>query len=209
MKRNVLEWRKRLFLKANVNVKSHYKVLDVGCGDGGDCELFVQICKEVVGIDVEPHANWNKIETNKLKFLISDVCNLPFPDNTFDLVFEKDVLHHMTNHELALAEIKRVSKKNGQIILIEANRHNPVFYIHMTMMKGHQHFTRSFFTKLVTRSFTNPVLICAESRVYPEAAMPIIRLLHIAEDLLERIPLVRNYVCYNIAFMENRGSNND
>ncbi len=87
--------------------------------------------------------NGLKPKAQKLRFSVADVCNLPFPDESFELVFEKDVLHHVEDKMKASKEIFRITKTGGHIICIEGNRYNPIFYFHMTLMKGHDHFTKS------------------------------------------------------------------
>jgi len=127
------------------------------------------------------------------------VCNLPFRDKSFDLVFEKDVLHHVKNNVKALEEILRITKTGGYIICVEANRYNPIFYVHMTLMRGHQHFSKNFFKRVMKTYSKYVYFLAVESRVYPTKNKRLLRLIHYFEDLLESMPLVRNYLCYNIA----------
>ncbi len=47
----------------------------------------------------------------------ADICNLPFHDNSFDLVFCNHVLEHIPNDTKAMQEIFRVLKKGGMAIL--------------------------------------------------------------------------------------------
>ena len=128
---NVVDYAERILSKVNIELNNQQKLLDVGCGDGGDAQLFSENTEEVVGIDIAPHSNWLRTKRNNVNFLIADGCNLPFPDNIFDIVFEKDVLHHIQNHKEALGEIMRVTKVGGKVIIVEANRYNPISYIYM------------------------------------------------------------------------------
>lgn len=208
MEINVLNYRKKILSKISMQINNHQKILDIGCGDGGDCELLSENAKEVMGIDIELHPNWTEIQKRKcnVDFQVADACNLPFPDDVFDIVFEKDVLHHIQNHKKALKEIVRVTKTGGRVIIVEANRYNPIFYLHMTLMKGHQHFTPHYLKQLIASLYKeDATFISAESRVYPIKSRPILRLIHIVEDLLERMPLVNNYLCYNIAVVKKVG----
>ena len=46
-----------------------------------------------------------------------DIINIPFPENTFDLILCNHVLEHIPNDEYAMKELYRVLKKNGVAIL--------------------------------------------------------------------------------------------
>jgi ubiquinone/menaquinone biosynthesis C-methylase UbiE len=204
MDNNVLAYRERILNKIlqYVSLTDQKKIIDIGCGDGGDCELLSKNVKEIVGIDVEFNSKWTKTKSAKIAFNVADVCNLPFPDESFELVFEKDVLHHVEDKIKASKEIFRITKTGGYIICIEGNRYNPIFYFHMTLMKGHDHFTKSFFTQLMKTLSPSPNFLSVESRVYPTKNKPILKLIHQFEDLVEAIPLVRNYLCYNISIIK-------
>ena len=204
MDNNVLDYRERILNKILqcVPLTDQTKVVDIGCGDGGDCELLSINVKEIVGIDIDFDANWSKTKNAKIAFSVADVCNLPFPDESFELVFEKDVLHHVEDKIKASKEILRITKKGGRIICIEGNRYNPVFYFHMTLMKGHDHFTKSFFTQLMKTLSKSPDFLSVESRVYPIKNKQLLKLIHYFEDLVEAIPLIRNYSCYNISIIK-------
>lgn len=201
---NVLEYRKRILEKilANVPLTGQESAVDIGCGEGGDCDLLSRSVKKVVGIDIELNHSWKKNKKEKIGFSVADICNLPFPDESFELVFEKDVLHHVEDHVKASREISRVTKTGGKIICVEGNRYNPLFYFHMTLLKGHEHFTKSFFKKLMKTYSVHVRFLAVESRVYPTRNKRLLRLIHYIEDLLENIPLIRNYLCYNIAIIE-------
>jgi ubiquinone/menaquinone biosynthesis C-methylase UbiE len=198
----VTEQKKRFLKKLGLTNIKGQKVLDIGCGDGGDALIFANMEADVIGVDITPHPNWHQLERHNLAFKIADACNLPFSSETFDIVFEKDMLHHIKNPQKALAEIKRVTKKGGQIIIIEANRYNLILYFHMTLMKRHQHFSRSYFKNLVRDYFGNIKLMTIESHVYPVKYYGIVKVIHSIENFLEKIPMVSNFLSYNITIVE-------
>jgi len=204
MDTNVLEYRKRILSKVGeyISLTGQETVVDIGCGDGGDCELLLKSLEKVVGVDIDLSSNWGKIRNEQIDFSVADACNLPFQDESFDFVFEKDVLHHVENIETASKEILRITKTGGHIICIEGNRYNPIFYFHMTLMKGHEHFSKTFFTNLMKTYSKHVDFLSVESRVYPTKSKQLLKLLHRFEDLVEAIPLVRNFSCYNIAIIE-------
>lgn len=97
MEVNVLEHKKRILAKvlARLPLVGQETAVDVGCGEGDDCFLLLQNVKETIGLDIRFSSNWSKIENPRIAFSVADVCTMPFPDDSFELVFEKDVLHHV------------------------------------------------------------------------------------------------------------------
>lgn len=62
-----------------------------------------------------------------LTFEVADATDLPFADNTFDVVLIANALHVMPNPEQALAEIDRVLKDSGILIAPNFINHNSGF----------------------------------------------------------------------------------
>ncbi|MDK2791064.1 MAG: hypothetical protein PWP15_1584 [Methanothermococcus sp.] len=101
----------------NNNSKTDKLVLDCGCGFGS----FYPLIKDFNTIYMDFSLNLLKkfkINTNKV---CGDIQNLPFKDNTFDLVLCINVLEHV-DFERAVNEIKRVLKTNGTCIFVVVNR---------------------------------------------------------------------------------------
>ena len=171
-------------------------VLDSGCGDGFVARLLRKRVRRIVAVDVQPFETWQ--ETPGLTFSVADARDLPFEDETFDIVHSKDSLHHMESPERAIAEYARVLKPGGTALILEANRYNPVFYPHMTVAHGHEHFTRRMFRKLVLRLFPTARFGAFEAHYAPvlERAP---RVQHAVEELLEHVAPVRPLLSYNFA----------
>jgi SAM-dependent methyltransferase len=62
---------------------------------------------ELVSTDIDPERNPD---------IVCDVCDMPFPDNSFNAVFLIEVLEHVHNPPKALSEIYRVLKPDGTLI---------------------------------------------------------------------------------------------
>ncbi len=199
---NVLSYRKRVILKLGIDavIENQY-VLDLGCGVGGDAVLLNGPAKKVLGIDVQPHPEWDGSRSNNLDFLVADTAFLPIKSEQFNVVFIKDVLHHLSKLQTAIEEIKRVTKGGGQIIIIEANRYNPIFYVHMTLMLKHQHFTRGYFENLIKSNFRNFRFRCIETRVYPTKNNLFMGLFHMLESFVEKTPFISKFSTYNVALI--------
>jgi SAM-dependent methyltransferase len=95
------------------------KVLEVGCGTGRTaCYLAEQGC-DVTAIDIRPEMiNKAKIRAEKqgtqVKFLIGDVCQLPFDANSFDVVMVESVTN-FADAQKAVSEYYRVLKPEGKL----------------------------------------------------------------------------------------------
>ena len=100
--------------------------------------------------------------------------------------------------ERALAEYRRVLKPDGSVLIVEANRYNPIFYPHMTLALGHEHFTRRRFRALVSAVFPDARFGAFEAHYVPrlERTLP---LQHFVEEALERLPPIRPLLSYNFA----------
>ena len=82
-------------------------VLDVGCGTGFFLKNITEISKNRYGIDSHNYS------TNNIKVIKGDALNIPFEDNSMDLVTMLDVLEHIPEADKALKELHRVVKKDG------------------------------------------------------------------------------------------------
>lgn len=118
------------FVKRYIQLDENIKILDVGCGNGYYTYHFDRITPYSVGIDYS--ASMLAINPCKNKNL-ADVYKLPFRNESFDIVFESALLHHLSDVSKALKEMKRVSKKH--IILVEPNRSNPLMFLFASIKK--------------------------------------------------------------------------
>jgi len=105
------------------------KVLDLGCGNGRWFELFKEKKVDYVGVDFsEKLIEIAKKNYPQAKFQMTDVLNLPFPNNYFDKIYSIAVLHHIPSEEFrlkSLKEAKRVLKPEGLLILTVWRFHEP------------------------------------------------------------------------------------
>ena len=103
------------FYKLNKNSS----ILDVGCAKGFMLHDFKKLIPgiKVSGIDISNYAISNCIETVKSDLLVADARDLPFEDNSFDLVISITTIHNfdIEGCKTALKEIERVSKKDSFI----------------------------------------------------------------------------------------------
>jgi ubiquinone/menaquinone biosynthesis C-methylase UbiE len=179
-----------------VRFRGDERLLDVGCGNGGVARMLRPLVGEVMAVDVEASPDWR--DEPGLRFLVADGEHLPFDDGSFDVVHSKDSLHHMDDPRAALGEYRRVLRPGGTLLIIEGNRFNPVFYVHMTRLLGHEHFARKVFRDLVGAEFPAARFGSFEAHYVPwgERLVP---LQHVVEEAIERIPGAGSLLSYNYA----------
>ena len=90
------------------------RVLDVGCGEGFVTNLLVSniVNIDVVGLEYTREALEIARKSNpSVQWIQGDIYQLPFEDETFDIIICTEVLEHLSNPHRAIAECKRVCKK--------------------------------------------------------------------------------------------------
>jgi ubiquinone/menaquinone biosynthesis C-methylase UbiE len=182
------------------------RVLDAGCGDGHISQALSELGCQVTGVDVAGHpGEWDRIRACGVNFCEGSAEALPFADAHFDAALVKDAFHHMQNPRQALAELQRVVKPGGPIVVIEANRYNPVFYVHLTLLGEHEHFTRGALRRFLRAADPAFTYTMAESRCLPWDAPWLLRLLEAGEETLERLKIFNPWLTYQIAVVRGLG----
>jgi SAM-dependent methyltransferase len=97
-------------------------VLDLGCGRGE--WLFRMREAGLVPVGVEPEAERAKLAVAHAPVAIADGQRLPVRDRSVSLVWCIHVLHHLQDPVAALAEIRRVLRPEGHLILAETVEDN-------------------------------------------------------------------------------------
>lgn len=104
------------------NIPRKSKFLDVGCGAGYSLmKASLDLNCEVEGIDVDPGSHGvgrfikDMVKTVPIKKGYAE--NLPYENESFDVVYSSHVLEHVNNEAKSLAEMKRVLKKDGVLII--------------------------------------------------------------------------------------------
>ena len=97
------------------NLDDSKSLLDVGCAKGFmlyDLKLKIPGLK-IQGIDISKYAIENSKEDVRKYLSVANATNLPFPDNSFDVVISINTIHNLDEENCgkALKEISRVSKK--------------------------------------------------------------------------------------------------
>ena len=117
-------------------------VLEYGCGTGSCAFDLARDGADVVGIDISP-AGIDLAErraeeealSERLSFRCMNAESLEFPDRHFDLICGSGILHHL-ELERALAQLRRVLKKNGRAVFFEPLGHNPLVNLFRRLTPG-------------------------------------------------------------------------
>ena len=95
-------------------------ILDVGCGKGFMMHDFKELMPKasIAGIDISQYAYDNCLPSMKPFMRIGNASELPWPDNSFDLVISINTLHNLELEgcKQALREVQRVSKNHSFIV---------------------------------------------------------------------------------------------
>jgi SAM-dependent methyltransferase len=106
-------------------------VLEIGCGEGDLTQQLATTAKSVVGIDLSEGCieratqNMDPAMSGTLTFRAMDAERLAFPEDSFDVVCGRAILHHLVL-DRALGEVARVLRPGGRAIFLEALGHNPL-----------------------------------------------------------------------------------
>lgn len=102
-------------------------VLDVASGEGYGARLLADVAKSVVGVDLDADAvefaSRKYGSTPNLKFAEGACSALPLPDASVDMVVSFETIEHHDQHEVMLAEIKRVLRPGGLLVISSPDKH--------------------------------------------------------------------------------------
>jgi ubiquinone/menaquinone biosynthesis C-methylase UbiE len=97
------------------------RVLDVGTGPGRVPIELARRCPDlhIEGLDLSPemiaHARHVAGPDNRARFTVGDVADLPFADDSFDLIIATMTQHHWADPRAAMRELSRVLRGDGQL----------------------------------------------------------------------------------------------
>lgn len=94
------------------------KVLEVGCAKGYLLEaLWAVAWLNVYGVERSWYALQNTHTSVRGMVVLGDICALPFPSNTFELVISKEVLPHIPKDDIPKAVSELVRVGNGNVFV--------------------------------------------------------------------------------------------
>lgn len=117
----------------SMGIVTDHQVLDLGCGSGVVTrELAKQVYPaQVIGVDVSKtlidqglriYAERHQRHPENLSFQQGSVYSLPFPDNSFDVVYARLLFQHLSAPLDALTNVLRVLKPGGKLCILDVDK---------------------------------------------------------------------------------------
>ncbi|MDI6618032.1 MAG: class I SAM-dependent methyltransferase [Clostridiales bacterium] len=120
-------------------------MLDVGTGKGVMAENLAKRGYHVVTVEYneerlqETRQDFEDMGIEKVLFINADAQNLPFLNETFDLVTCYNAVHHFDDYARALNEMERVLKKGGILVVTELNEEGKKIVAERHRQHGRDH----------------------------------------------------------------------
>ena len=111
--KKLIEYLYNRFMKGGLKKGEQRKILDIGCSTGTALKMFAEHENlHLYGVDIRDES------VDDITFKVCNIENevLPFPDNTFDFIYNKSILEHVNNTDNFIAECYRVLKPGGTFI---------------------------------------------------------------------------------------------
>ena len=117
-------------IESDLSIFKNKIILDVGIGSGSTARLWATHAKEFHGIDISKaiFKARNALKSLSKPPILSqaDLNNLPYPDNSFDIIVSNGVFHHTPNTKEALGNTIKKLKKGGDCIFYIYKKKSPI-----------------------------------------------------------------------------------
>ena len=165
-------------LIATVDARPGDRLLEIGCGEGANLHhLRARVADlDLYALDSSSDKARHCARANHARAVRGDAQALPFEDGSFDAVLIRDLLHHVPDRALALAEAARVLKPGGRLTVIEPSRSNPIIAAMATAIPAERGMLSSTAERTAAEVAEAGLAVVSVERRHP---MPIARaLLH-------------------------------
>ena len=147
-----------------------WKILDVGCGTGGNLTLLERFGRSW-GIDYAHAAAAFTKGRGHPRVSVASATELPHPDATFDLVTAFGVIEHVPDDRRMLAEMLRVTKPGGHLLFM-TSAHPWLWSVHDDNVHHIRRYRRRALHDLVaSASWTIEQLSYVNSLLFPPIAL--------------------------------------
>lgn len=101
------------------------RVIEIGCGRGAFARYLVAQGADLVAADFSEKAieiaKRRLADSARCEVLVADIQEIPFPPESFDVVISLETLEHVPDPDRALAELVRVTKIGGRVLITSPN----------------------------------------------------------------------------------------
>ncbi|MEO0868370.1 MAG: class I SAM-dependent methyltransferase, partial [Cyanobacteria bacterium J06642_11] len=135
------------------NVKERDRLLDVGCGFGGTIaslnEQFQNL--DLTGLNIDPRQlerarqEIQPLHQNQIHFVEGNACELPFEDNSMDVILAVECIFHFPSREIFFQEAQRVLRPGGCLGICD--------FVSTPIFKATQQFLDRFINPVVAGTF--------------------------------------------------------
>lgn len=113
-------------IKKNAGNKSHIKALDIGTGPGFFAILMSKLGYDVTAVDcstsmIEEARSNVQLAGENVKFIKADVENLNMPENSFDLIINRNVTWTLKDPVKDYKAWFNLLKNDGRLLIFDAN----------------------------------------------------------------------------------------
>jgi ubiquinone/menaquinone biosynthesis C-methylase UbiE len=101
-------------------------VLDIACGEGYGSAVLAKVAESVIGVDISQdavdHASRNYAGYANLRFAQGSATRIPVDNASMDVAVSFETLEHLADQEEMLAELRRVLKPSGLLVISSPNK---------------------------------------------------------------------------------------
>jgi len=173
------DWFLRVQEEATLRMLAPYKeakILDVGGGHGQLTTALIRHDYQVTVLgsaDVCKQRVWKFVDENRCSFKVGNILDLPYPDQTFDVVVSYRLLPHVTQWKRFLSELTRVAQKAVIVdypAIKSVNAVAPLLFRLKKRLEGNTRPYKSFWESQLLAAFRAHGFIRVER--YPEFFLP-------------------------------------
>ena len=121
------------YISEELQKEDYHDLLDCGCGTGPMISLLYEkdSTKHYTGIDITPRMIEVAMAKNltRTDWLVGDCENLPFDENSFDVIICSNSFHHYPNPQMFFDSVERVLRPGGRLILQDYTAPKPILWL--------------------------------------------------------------------------------
>ena len=184
------------------------KLLEYGCGTGDNIKTFENFGASVTGIDISLEGIKKAKEKNTKNKLdidcfVMDAESTDFPDNTFDVIVGRGIIHHLNLKRIYL-ETSRILNEDGHAVFMEPLGHNPIINLYRKLtpdirtsdehplMRKDLKLLKKYFHNVDIQYFSFFTLFAVPFRNL-FIFNPLFKILYLIDQLILKIPLIRDW----------------